>query len=195
MREIRKIAAILAIVAVLLAFSAPAVAQISRFLASPTPVPKGMGTQDLMPVEQSNRDVMATLTGMKDTSTVVTMMKTAGMDRAMNQGSHTIFVPSMSAVMGKDISQFQLNAMANEPQTATKVVQGLTTNGMVMPGEMARSKTITMLNGKTMTVSSKNGVLMLDGSKITRAIQATNGMIYVMDSMPPQVMDIGALKK
>ncbi|WP_424357324.1 fasciclin domain-containing protein [Methanocella sp. MCL-LM] len=129
---------------------------------------------------------MTMLLSMNNAITARSIIIMAGMDRELNRGSHTVLVPGNFAVRDIAGSQSQMNALTTDMRAANQVMQGLVTNGMVLPGEMARGRTITMLNGKTLSTSSKDGTLMLDGARITRAIQATNGMIYVIDSMPGQ---------
>ncbi|WP_158308932.1 fasciclin domain-containing protein [Methanocella arvoryzae] len=129
---------------------------------------------------------MTVLMGMNETDTAKSMMVTGSIDRVLSRGTHTVFAPGETVIREMDADREQISALTNYMHTANQTMQGFITDSMVMPADMARGKTITMLNGKTLSASSKDGTLMLDGARITRAIQATNGMIYVIDSIPGQ---------
>ena len=185
MNLFRKLLAITTLAITLLALSTPALSQTAGMPnISPTPEAGTISNAGLITVEQSHRDIMTILMGMNETNTAKSMIVTGGVDRVLSRGTHTVFVPGETAIRELDADREQISALTNDMQTANQTMQGLITDGMVMPADMARGKTITMLNGKTLSASSKDGTLMLDGARITRAIQATNGMIYVIDSMP-----------
>jgi uncharacterized surface protein with fasciclin (FAS1) repeats len=132
---------------------------------------------------------------MSDMSMASSMMKSAGMDSMMKSGSHTLFVPSDSAMKSACMDMTRLNSMMKDKSTATKVMQGFAMNSMVKPSDMTDGKTLTMMNGKTMTVKNMGGQMTLDGAKITKAVQTTNGMIYMIDSMPSSMMSMMSMAK
>ena len=193
MVRIRKIVAILALAAILVAFTAPAVAQRSG-------MQQGMqqtAQKSMIPMQSSNKDMMATMSDMKDASMAATMMKAAGMNTMMSSGTHTLFVPSDSAMKaaGSGMDMTKIGQMASDKSMATNVMKGFMMNSMVKPSDMTDGKTLTMMNGKTMTVKNMNGQMTLDGAKITRAVQTTNGMIYMMDSMPSSMKSMPMMSK
>ena len=95
---------LLALSAIVLAFTAPALAQMRGTpTASPTMMPGGMqgGMQGgmMMPMEQSSKDMMATLLDTKDTGMAASIMKTSGLESvAMPEGTYTLFVASDAAL-------------------------------------------------------------------------------------------------
>lgn len=192
-----KTLSVLALVTIILFSSVQVMAQTkSPMVASPT---KGPGTTGIagsnLTLEHSDRDIMTILTGKGDLGQGGSMMITSGLDRAMGRGIHTVFVPGDMAIRDMNLNQDQMAMLTGDMQAASDVMAGLITRDMVMPGGIARGKTLTMLDGRTMTTGSKDGTLTLDGARITRAIQATNGMIYVIDSMPRKTADIPALNR
>jgi uncharacterized surface protein with fasciclin (FAS1) repeats len=181
MDELRKIVAVLALSAVVLAFTAPALAQMRGTpMASPT----------MMPIEQSSKDMMAAMMDTKDTSMAASIMKMAGLEGMIKpEGRYTLFVASDTAL--KAMSPDMLNKMMEklkDRQTATEFVKGHMVSGMVMPNEMTEGKTLALMNGKTMTVRMMDGRMMVDNATITKAVRANNGMIYVMDKIPSSIM-------
>jgi uncharacterized surface protein with fasciclin (FAS1) repeats len=181
MDKLRKIVAVLALSAIVLAFTAPALAQTRGTpMASPT----------MMPIERSNKEIMATLMDTKDTSMAASIMKTGGLEGMIKpEGKYTLFVASDTAL--KATSPVVLNRMMEklkDRQFAIYFVKGHIVNGMVMPDEMTDGKTLNLMNGKTMTVRMMDGRMMVDDATITKAVRANNGVVYVMDKIPSPVM-------
>lgn len=61
-------------------------------------------------------------------------------------------------------------------------------SGTVMPGDMTDGKTLTLMNGKAMTVRVADGRMVVDDATITGAVKTCDGMIYVMDKIPSSIM-------
>lgn len=173
----KKLVVVLALAAIFLALTAPAVAQKQAMPVS---------SKTMMPMETSGKNTMSTVMGMKDTSMVASVIKDMGMDKTMaGAGKHTLFVPNDAAV--QKIGMDKINVMKKDKAAAMKAMQGLVTTSTIKPSDMVDGKKLTMMNGKTMTVSAKNGQTMIDGAKVVKAVQTTDGMIYVIDTMPSTV--------
>jgi uncharacterized surface protein with fasciclin (FAS1) repeats len=181
MDELRKIVAVLTLSAILLAFAAPSLAQVRG-----TPMASPM----MMPVEQSSKDMMATLMDTKDTSMASSIMKTSGLESiVMPEGMYTLFVASDTALKATspDVHNKMMEKLKDR-QFAIYFVKGHMVSDMVMPNEMTDGKTLTLMNGKTMTVRVMDGRMMVDDATITKAVKTNNGMIYVMDKIPSSIM-------
>jgi len=143
-----------------------------------------------MPIEQSNKDMMATMMDMKDTGMAASIMKMGGLEGMVTpEGKYTLFVASDTAL--KATSPGVLNRMMEklkDRQFAMYFVKGHMVSGMVMPNEMTDGKTLALMNGKTMTVRMMDGRMMVDDAAITRAVKTNNGVIYVMDKIPSSIM-------
>jgi hypothetical protein len=194
MDERKKIVAVLTLSAIVLAFAPPALAQMQGMpMASPTMMPGrmqgGMQGGMMMPMEQSSKGMMATMMGMKDLSMATSIMKTAGLEgMTMPEGKYTLFVASDTALkaMGPDMMSKMMEKLKDR-QTATDFVKGHMISGMVTPDEMTDGKTLTMMNGMTMTVRRMDGRLMVDDAAIIKAVKTSSGMIYVMDKIPSSI--------
>lgn len=176
MEELRKFVTVLALSSVLLAFAAPALAQMQG------------GT--MMPAEQSGKDMMTALRDTKDTGMAASIMKTAGLEgMTMPGGKYTLFVASDEALKATspDIRNMMMEKLKDR-QAATEFVKGHMVSDVVMPDDMSDGRTLALMNGKTMTVRMMDGRMMVDDATITKAVETSNGMIYVMDRIPSSIM-------
>lgn len=179
---LNKIFATIALTAIVLAFAAPAVAQMQGGMQS------GMMPMQMM---KSDKDMMSTMQGMSEMSMgmMMSMMKTAGMDSMMMSGKqYTMFVPNDMAM--KKMSMDKMMSMMKDKQMAMNMMKGLMMDRMVMPSEMKDGMMLTMMDGKTMTVKMMDGKMMIDGANVMKSIQTTNGMIYMIDNMPSSMMSM-----
>jgi uncharacterized surface protein with fasciclin (FAS1) repeats len=195
MDELRKIVVVLTLCVILLAFTAPALAQMrNKPTASPTMMPGrmqgGMQGGTMMPIEQSNKGMMATLIDTKDTSRASSIMKMSGLESIEKpEGMYTLFVASDTALKATSPSvQNSMMDKLKDRQFAIYFVKGHLVSGMVMPNEMTDGKVLTLMNGNTMTVRMKDGKMMVDDATITKAVKTSNGIIYVMDKIPTSIM-------
>ncbi len=143
-----------------------------------------------MPMERSDKDMMATLMDMKETSMAASIMRMSGIEGITRpEGKYTLFVASDAAL--KATSPDTMNRMREvikDRQMAVDFVKAHMINDMVMPDRMTDGKTLTMMNGKTMTVRMTDGRMMVDDANIIKAVRTSNGMIYVMDKIPSWIM-------
>jgi uncharacterized surface protein with fasciclin (FAS1) repeats len=193
---LNKMFAVIALAAIVLAFTAPALAQ-GMPMASPTMKPTmtptmAPGTQGGMmqsaQMTTSNKDMMSTMQGMSDISKATSVMKASGMDSMMPGKQHTMFAPSDTAIrqMGTD----KMNLLTKDRQMAMNVMKDLTMDSTVMPSDMTDGKTLTTMDGHTMKVSMANGQMMIDGARVTKAVHTNDGMIYVLDGIPSSMMSM-----
>ena len=204
---LNKIITTIALATVVLAFVAPAMAQGMPMaptmmptrmpVASPTMMPtmmpgtgQGMqgGMMQPMQMTTSDKDMISTMQDMSDISMAASMMKAPGMEAIMPGKPHTMLVPSDMAVqkMGMD----KINQMMKDKQMAMNAMKGFMMDSVIMPSDMTDGKMLTMMNGQTMKVSMANGQMMIDGARVTKAVQTTDGMMYVIDSIPSSIMSM-----
>ncbi len=175
----------------MLTVAAPALAQMQGTpLASPTMMAGQMQGSMTMPIEKSNKDMMAALMDTKDTSMAASVMKTGGLDRIMRTGGmDTLFVASDTALKAE--SPDTLNRMREnlkDRQWAADFVKGHMVSGLVTPDKMTNGEKLTMMNGMTMTVRKMDSRMMVDDANIVKAMMTSNGIIYVMDRIPSSIM-------
>jgi len=179
MGKLIKIITALSLSIIFLAFSAPALAQLQG-----TPM-----ASFTMPVERSDKGIMATLTDTKDTSMAASVMKTGDLEGIVKpEGTYTLFVASDEAL--KATSPDLINSMKGklkDRQFAIYFVKGHLVSSMIMPDDMTDGRTLTLMNGKTMTVRKADDKLMVDDAVIIKEVKTSNGMIYVMDRIPGSI--------
>jgi uncharacterized surface protein with fasciclin (FAS1) repeats len=166
-------------------------------MAAPTMMPTMMpgmqgGMQGGMtPVQMttSNKDMMSTMQGMGDLSKAMSVMKAMGMDKMMTSGKqYTLLVPNDMAM--NKIGMDKINMIMKDKPMAMNMMKGFMMDGMVKPSDMTDGKMLTMMNGQQMKVSMMDGKMTIDGATITKAVQTTNGMVYVIDNMPSWMMNM-----
>lgn len=179
MGKLIKIVITLYLSMIFLTISAPALAQLQG-----TPM-----ASQTMPMETSDKGMIATLMDTKDTSMAASVMKTGDLEGIVKpEGDYTLFVASDSAL--KATSPDLMNTMMGklkDRQFAIYFVKGHLVSGMIMPDDIADSRTLTLMNGKTITVRKADGKLMVDDANIVKAVKTGNGMIYVMDRIPESI--------
>lgn len=182
MDKLRTITGVLILSALLLAFAAPVLAQTQGAAGSTV-------TSTMMPVEQSSKDMMPAMMDTKDLSIAASTMKTAGLEAmAQPEGKYTLFVASDTALNAASPDmRNMMKEKLNDPKVAQEFVKGHMINGMVTPAELTDGKTLTMMNGITVKVSKSDGKTMVDDATLIKAVETSNGIVYVMDKIPSSI--------
>lgn len=182
MDKLRTVICVLIFSSLLLAFATPALAQRSG-------TPGIMEDSAMMPVERSDKDMMAAMTDTKDISIAAATMKAAGLEGMMMPGGkYTLFVASDTALNAT--SPDMKNAMKeklNDKQVAQEFVNGHLVSRMVTPDELTDGKMLTTLNGIPLKVSRADGKTMVDDATLLKAVETNNGIVYVMDKIPSSI--------
>ncbi len=145
------------------------------------------------PAPKPTKDIVATATAAGSFGTLLTAAKAAGLVEALQgKGPLTVFAPSDEAFakLGKDTIAALL-----KPEAKAKLANILKFH--VVAGEMTAakvvgSKTLEALNGETLTIDTKNGVMVANAKVAKTDIMASNGVIHIIDSvmLPPERQDI-----
>ncbi|HEX4877006.1 MAG TPA: fasciclin domain-containing protein [Chitinophagaceae bacterium] len=147
------------------------------------------GGQENVKDDVSQKDVVKVAVGSPDHTTLVAAVKQADLVTALsNAGPFTVFAPTNAAFdklpagtvdgLMKDDKKADLQNILQYHVTTSSLKAEFLTDGM----------TIGMVNGDNVTVSVKDGKIMLNGSAtIVASIPASNGMVHVIDAvlLPP----------
>lgn len=147
------------------------------------------GGQENVKDDVSQKDVVKVAMGSKDHTTLVAAIKQAELVTALsNAGPFTVFAPTNAAFdklpagtvdgLMKDEKKADLQNILQYHVTTSSLKADFLTDGM----------TIGMVNGDNVTVSVKDGKIMLNGTAtIIASIPASNGMVHVIDAvlLPP----------
>jgi uncharacterized surface protein with fasciclin (FAS1) repeats len=147
------------------------------------------GGQENVQDDVSQKDVVKVAMGSKDHSTLVAAVKQAELVTALsNAGPFTVFAPTNSAFdqlpagtvdgLMKDDKKGELQDILQYHVTTSSLKTEYLTDGM----------NIGMVNGGNVTVSIKDGKIMLNGTAtIIASVPASNGIVHVIDKvlLPP----------
>ena len=127
------------------------------------------------------KDIVETAVGAGNFNTLATALTEAGLiDTLKGKGPFTVFAPTDAAFA--KIPKADLDALLKDKAKLTKVLTYQVVAGKVMAADVKAGKVKTV-EGSSLTVTTKNGV-MVDSAKVTATdIVADNGVIHVIDTV------------
>jgi uncharacterized surface protein with fasciclin (FAS1) repeats len=148
------------------------------------------GGQEKIVDDISQRDVVKVAMGSKDHSTLVTILKQADLVRSLsNAGPFTVFAPTNAAF--DKLPKGTVDGLMKDDKKADlqNILQYHVALSVLKAESFHDGQVLGMVNGDDITVSIKNGKIMLNNSAtIVASIPASNGIIHVIDGvlLPPQ---------
>ena len=143
------------------------------------------GGQEAVKDDESAKDVVKVAVGSKDHTTLVAALKQAALVTSLsNAGPFTVFAPTNAAFdklpagtvdgLMKDDKKADLQNILQYHVTTSSLKADFLTDGM----------TLGMVNGDNISISVKDGKVIINGTAtIVASIQASNGMIHVIDGV------------
>jgi uncharacterized surface protein with fasciclin (FAS1) repeats len=119
-------------------------------------------------------------------SSLVNLAKGAGYDGVLNGAApYTLFAPTNNAIASLPADRVQ--ALTNDKPLLANLVKYHVVPGKVTYNDLKGMTSIKTIDGRTLPVSVKNGVVSVGGSTVHAGIDSSNGIIYPVDSvlMPP----------
>lgn len=147
------------------------------------------GGQEAVADDESQKDVVKVAVGSKDHTTLVAAVKQADLVTSLsNAGPFTVFAPTNAAF--DKIPKETLDALMKDDKKADlqNILQYHVTTSSLKPEYFTDGQTLGMVNGDNITVSVKDGKIMLNGTAtIIASIPASNGIVHVIDAvlLPP----------
>lgn len=134
------------------------------------------------------RNVVGVLTGNENFSILLSALGRAGLaDTLQGEGPFTLFAPTNEAFQ-KLFEELQISAerLLEHPQLADVLLYHVVA-GELMSAELSEDITAQALNEQELTVSLTGGVRINSSNVTTADIQASNGIIHVIDAVlvPP----------
>ncbi|MBL0233356.1 MAG: fasciclin domain-containing protein [Chitinophagaceae bacterium] len=147
------------------------------------------GGQEAVKDDESKPDVVKVAVGSKDHTTLVAALKQAELVTSLsNAGPFTVFAP-INAAFDKLPAGTVDNLMKDENKADLQnILQYHVTTSALKPDFFKDGQTLGMVNGDNITISIKDGKVVLNNSAtIVASIQASNGMVHVIDGvlLPP----------
>ena len=151
--------------------------------------PAGAG-QSAVQDDVSQPNVVQIAIGSKDHTTLVAAVKAASLvDALSNAGPFTVFAPTDEA-FGKVPKETLGNLMKPENKAAlSNILEYHTFVGVVKTEQMRDGQKLNQVNLKNITLSVKDGKVMVNGTaNILASVPASNGIVHVIDAvlLPPE---------
>jgi uncharacterized surface protein with fasciclin (FAS1) repeats len=114
-------------------------------------------------------------------STLVSLVKEAGLESTLRSGEFTVFAPTNAAF--RKVGKRKLNALAKDPEKLKAVLTYHVVEGSVPASEVVGLKRAKTVNGKSVRISVRGRNVFLNRSaKVTKTdIQASNGIVHVIN--------------
>ena len=146
-----------------------------------------VGTIEIIDAPQSIVDIAA---GDPNFSTLVTALEATGLDSTLaGAGPFTVFAPTNDAF--DDLDPDLLSALLADTDALTQVLLYHVLNGEFLSGALSDGTFLTV-QGAVIEVSLEDGVSINDASVVIPDIEASNGVIHVIDEVliPPTIVEI-----
>lgn len=136
------------------------------------------------PVYANDQNIVDIAVGNEDFSILVAALQKAELVGALQgEGPFTVFAPT-DAAFASLLSALDITAdqLLNHPQLSEVLLYHVV-SGKVMSTDLSEGLSAPTLNGETISVSLMGGVKINTSNVITADIEATNGVIHVIDSV------------
>lgn len=127
-------------------------------------------------------DIVAVATGAGSFDTLVTALKAAGLvETLQGVGPFTVFAPTDEAFA--KIPKADLDALLANPQKLAAVLTYHVVPGKVTAADVVKLESAKTVQGQSIDIGTSDGVTV-DGAKVIQTdIDATNGVIHVIDTV------------
>ena len=129
-----------------------------------------------------SQDIVSIASGSEDFETLVTAVKAAGLAETLaSKGPFTVFAPTDEAFAKLPVEQ--LAALLADKEALTRVLTYHVIPGTVSADAASKLSSAKTVEGGTLSIDSTDGV-KINGANVVKAdIEASNGIIHVIDSV------------
>lgn len=147
------------------------------------------GGQEAVKDDESAKDVVKIAVGSKDHTTLVAALKQAELVTSLsNAGPFTVFAPTNSAFDKLPAGTVDGLMKNDKKADLQNILQYHVAVSVYKTENMKEGQVIGMANGDNITLSVKDGKVMVNGTAtVIASISASNGIIHVIDAvlLPP----------
>ena len=151
--------------------------------------PATAGGQESVVDDESQKDVVKVAVGSKDHTTLVAAVKQADLVTVLsNAGPFTVFAPTNDAFNKVDKATLESLMKDENKEALQNILQYHVTVSALKAESFHDGQILGMVNGDNITVSVKDGKIMLNGTAtILASVPASNGIVHVIDGvlLPP----------
>jgi uncharacterized surface protein with fasciclin (FAS1) repeats len=133
----------------------------------------------------SQKNAVQIAAGSKDHTTLVAAVKAAELvDALSNAGPFTVFAPTNAAFDKLPAGTVEGLLKPEKKDNLTDILQYHVSLGVYKTENLTDGQVIGQVNGGNITISKKNGKLLINGvASIVASIPASNGIIHVTDAV------------
>ena len=148
------------------------------------------GGQENVKDDVSAKDVVKVAAGSKDHTILVAALKQADLITSLsNAGPFTVFAPTNAAFDKLPAGTVDGLMKADQKEALQNILQYHVTVAAMKAETFTDGQVLGMVNGDNVTISIKNGKVILNNSAVIIAsVPATNGIVHVIDGvlLPPE---------
>lgn len=139
------------------------------------------GVQD----DMSQKNVVQVAMSSKDHTTLVTAVKAAELvDALSNAGPFTVFAPTNAAFDKLPAGTVEGLLKPERKEELADILQYHVSVGVYSADQLQDGQSLGQVNGGNITISKKNGKIMVNGAAtVIASIPASNGIIHVIDGV------------
>jgi len=128
------------------------------------------------------QDIVATAQSAGSFTTLLTAVDAAGLtDTLKNGGPFTVFAPTDDAF--SKLPEGTVEALLEDKDALTNVLLYHVVGGKVMASDVIGLSSAETLQGSSVSIDTTNGVKIDDANVIKTDVEATNGVIHVIDTV------------
>lgn len=141
--------------------------------------------ETVTPAAEAPKDVVDIAMASADHSTLVAAVKAAGLVETLKgTGPFTIFAPTNAAFAALPAGTVDGLLKADKKADLTKILTYHVVAGNVKAADLKDGQKVKTLQGEELTVSIKDGKVMINGANVTAAdLSGSNGVIHVVDAV------------
>jgi uncharacterized surface protein with fasciclin (FAS1) repeats len=138
------------------------------------------GVQD----DLSQKNVVQVAIGSKDHSTLVAAVQAAELvDALSNAGPFTVFAPTNAAFDKLPAGTVESLLKPESKDDLANILQYHVSLGVFKAESFTEGQVLGQVNGNDITISVKDGKVLVNGAKIVASVPASNGIIHVIDGV------------
>ncbi len=137
------------------------------------------------PKMETPKDVVDIAIGSTDHTTLVSAVTAAGLVETLKgAGPFTIFAPTNAAFAALPAGTVESLLTPEKKADLTSILTYHVVAGNVMAADLTDGQKVKTLQGAELTVSIKDGKVMINGANVTAAdLKGSNGVIHVIDAV------------
>jgi uncharacterized surface protein with fasciclin (FAS1) repeats len=132
----------------------------------------------------SSKNIVQVASGSKDFTTLVSLIKKAGLVKTLSGGTFTVFAPTNAAFA--KLPAATLKKVQSDKKLLTSILTYHVVKGKVPASKVVtlNGKSVPTVNGKKVKITVKGGKVYVNKAQVTKTdIAASNGVIHVINSV------------